>query len=696
MQERQGVTMATSKQEHSLLQILQERFTSLENVRTLAIDSNRELLSFLLESSEFRERFFTRIDSVAVFEKDKFLDFLKLRVLSKSYTAYGNKIGLQLESSFETTSKVVLNFPFKDCILKGGQSRDEQKSKEIFFNEVLEKSEIDVLFSKKMLHNFELIECQDSFPKSAPTNRTNERTNERTKRQLKECLKAGANLLIKGNNLLALHSLKKKFANKVKLIYIDPPYNTNSSANTFSYNNNFNHSTWLTFMKNRAEIAREFLLENGFFVCAIDHCELFYVGVLLDEIFGRENRIGIVSVETNPRGRADSEFLATSNEFFIIYAKNINYAKINDLSIDEALLEDYKLEDDISKYKLTPLKRTGSNSTPDKRPNLYFPLYFNPYSNEIATEPMENFIEILPNGVNEKKVWRWSKEKIKNSLSELEAKEVKGEYSIFVKDRIKFTKKAKTFWSNPKYDAATNGTQYLQKFNLNSIFSYPKSIFLMEDIIRLLTSDNDLIMDYHAGSGTTAEAIINLNRLENSTRRFILIEQMDYIESITKERLKKVVSGEQGGISKAVGWSGGGSFIYCELMPLNAVYKERIKNLACHTDLERSEREVSKNAESKRDFSPTAQNDKEVEKELEKLYKELESKAFVDYRVDIQDMLKDKEFHALSLEDKLKVLYAILDSNMDYVLYDDIDDSEYGVSKELKELNRIFYGDNDE
>ena len=181
--------MATSKQEHSLLQILQERFISLENVRTLAIDSNRELLSFLLESSEFRERFFTRIDSIAVFEKDKFLDFLKLRVLSKSYTAYGNKIGLQLEFSFENTSKVVLNFPFKDCVLKGAQSKDEQKSKEIFFNEVLEKSEIDVLFSKKVLHNFELVECHDSFPKSAPTNQpTNqptERTNERTNEQHK-------------------------------------------------------------------------------------------------------------------------------------------------------------------------------------------------------------------------------------------------------------------------------------------------------------------------------------------------------------------------------------------------------------------------------------------------------------------------------------------------------------------------------
>lgn len=172
--------MAKSKQEHKLLQILQEKFTSLENVRFLAIDSNRDLLGFLLESSEFKGRFFTRIDSIAVFEKDKFLDFLKLRMLDKSYTAFSNKIGLQLESSFETTSKVVLNFPFKDCVLKGAQSRDEQKSKEIFFNEVLEKSEIDVLFSKKVLHNFELIECQDSFPKSAPTNQPTERTNERT------------------------------------------------------------------------------------------------------------------------------------------------------------------------------------------------------------------------------------------------------------------------------------------------------------------------------------------------------------------------------------------------------------------------------------------------------------------------------------------------------------------------------------
>lgn len=170
---------ATQK-EHTLLQILQEKFQSIENLRTLAIDYDRELLGFLLESSEFKERFFTRIDSIAVFEKDKFLDFLKLRILSKSYTAFSNKIGLQLESSFETSQKVVLNFPFKDCVLKGAQSKDEQKSKEIFFNEVLARSEIDVLESPKVLQNFESIECQDSFPKSAPTNQPTNQPNERT------------------------------------------------------------------------------------------------------------------------------------------------------------------------------------------------------------------------------------------------------------------------------------------------------------------------------------------------------------------------------------------------------------------------------------------------------------------------------------------------------------------------------------
>ncbi|EOB5037823.1 DNA methyltransferase, partial [Campylobacter upsaliensis] len=179
---------------------------------------------------------------------------------------------------------------------------------------------------------------------------------------------------------------------------------------------------------------------------------------------------------------------------------------------------------------------------------------------------------------------------------------------------------------------------------------------LLQRIIEISTNENDLVMDFFAGSGTTLAVAMKMKR------QFIGIEQMDYIESITKERLKKVINGEQGGISKAVDWQGGGSFIYAELMPLNAIYKERIKNI----------------------------ND---EKELEKLYNDLESKAFLDYRIDLDSILKDKEFKELDLQNKQEALLKILDSNMDYVLYGDIDDRDYAISDETIELNKIFYGD---
>ncbi|EPY3961255.1 DNA methyltransferase, partial [Campylobacter upsaliensis] len=179
---------------------------------------------------------------------------------------------------------------------------------------------------------------------------------------------------------------------------------------------------------------------------------------------------------------------------------------------------------------------------------------------------------------------------------------------------------------------------------------------LLKRIIELTTQENDLVMDFFAGSGTTLAVAMKMKR------RFIGIEQMDYIESITKERLKKVINGEQGGISKALNWQGGGSFIYAELMPLNVAYKERIKNI----------------------------ND---EKKLDSIYKDLESKAFLDYRIDLDSILKDKEFKELDLQNKKEVLLKILDSNMDYVLYGDIEDKDYAISSEVIELNKIFYGD---
>ncbi|BBB20967.1 DNA methyltransferase [Helicobacter cinaedi] len=737
---------ATHK-EHNLLQTLQEKFQSIENLRTLAIDSNRELLSFLLENAEFRERFFTRIDSVAVFEKDKFLDFLKLRMLNKSYTAFSNKIGLQLESSFENTSKVVLNFPFKDCVLKGAQSKDEQKSKEIFFNEVLARSEIDILFSPKALQNFELIGQGD----------------------LKENLN-NANLLIKGNNLLALHSLKKKFANKVKLIYIDPPYNTGNDS--FNYNDNFNHSTWLCFMKNRLEIAREFLRDDGVIFIQCDDNEQAYLKVLMDEIFGRENFVGcIVWLKGNAQNDADT--MQRNQEYILCYAKNIESKPLYKIKqkVNVKAFKDEKTGRFY--YEGAGLTTGGAGGTLNARPNLGFSIYYNPQTKDFfAKDDYDRELAKISNDENEvytsdstfleggyeiirppkKGVglgrWTWALDKFNTSKNDILIRRNNNGYIVVKKEWLDSKQVKQDENGNyyaiiekenpPKSFADFVGSGVGSKENKalfdTKVFNNPKPEALMKYIIEISTravaegfcddfvgcqgggegsllnindrADNadsrkstqkptpDLVMDFFAGSGTTLAVAMKMNR------RWIGIEQMDYIESITKERLKKVVAGEQGGISKAVDWQGGGSFIYCKLMPLNVMYKEKIQNLACHTaPCHTKPCEVSKNVESTKDLHKDISlslNMTSIEKELEKIYNDLESKAFVDYRVDIQAMLKDKEFYALSLDEKRKVLYAILDSNMDYVLYDDIDDSEYGVSDELRELNKIFYGENDE
>ena len=737
---------ATHK-EHNLLQTLQEKFQSIENLRTLAIDSNRELLSFLLENAEFRERFFTRVDSVAVFEKDKFLDFLKLRMLNKSYTAFSNKIGLQLESSFENTSKVVLNFPFKDCVLKGAQSKDEQKSKEIFFNEVLARSEIDILFSPKALQNFELIGQGD----------------------LKENLN-NANLLIKGNNLLALHSLKKKFANQVKLIYIDPPYNTGNDS--FNYNDNFNHSTWLCFMKNRLEIAREFLRDDGVIFIQCDDNEQAYLKVLMDEIFGRENFVGcIVWLKGNAQNDADT--MQRNQEYILCYAKNIESKPLYKIKqkVNVKAFKDEKTGRFY--YEGAGLTTGGAGGTLNARPNLGFSIYYNPQTKDFfAKDDYDRELAKISNDENEvytsdstfleggyeiirppKKgvglgCWTWALDKFNTSKNDILIRRNNNGYIVVKKEWLDSKQVKQDENGNyyaiiekenpPKSFADFVGSGVGSKENKalfdTKVFNNPKPEALMKYIIEISTravaegfcddfvgcqgggegsllnindrADNadsrkstqkptpDLVMDFFAGSGTTLAVAMKMKR------RFIGIEQMDYIESITKERLKKVVAGEQGGISKAVNWQGGGSFIYCKLMPLNVMYKEKIQNLACHTaPCHTKPCEVSKNVESTKDLHKDISlslNMTSIEKELEKIYNDLESKAFVDYRVDIQAMLKDKEFYALSLDEKRKVLYAILDSNMDYVLYDDIDDSEYGVSDELRELNKIFYGENDE
>ncbi|EJE0588298.1 site-specific DNA-methyltransferase, partial [Campylobacter jejuni] len=585
--------------------------------------------------------------------------------LSGSFTSYANKIGLanKTKSLLKTNNEVVLNFAFKDGVIKGGQSKDEQKSKEIFFNEILARDEIDVLFDKKALQNFELI-GESKNPQ--------------------EYLKDNPNLLIKGNNLLALHSLKKLYANKVKLIYIDPPYNTGNDS--FNYNDKFNHSTWLTFMKNRLEVAREFLRDDGVIFVQCDDNEQAYLKVLMDEIFGRDNFVSCITCKVKSAGglTTDTEMFFNCVEYILCYGKGIKLLNYNSIKIETEVINSFSKTASQYNSRIYNIDLSKKEFIVEKDKIKYYRIPKGSFTIErlpIKSMSEKDFFEIrnevfrltaLSGGIGKKLkrhiedftnsedlfIFEYipSKGKDKNKLSQYLL--YKNQTITMLNKLIKVdNKNEKIIKLEPISNIFTDDFwQGISNEGQITLKNGKKPEALLQRIIEISTNENDIVMDFFAGSGTTLAVAHKMKR------KWIGIEQMDYIKDITKERLKKVVEGEQGGISKAVNWQGGGSFVYAELMPLNAVYKEKIQNL----------------------------ND---EKELDGIYQELKTKAFLDYRVDINEILKDKEFENLDLESKKEILKLVLDSNMDYVLYGDIKDEDYAISKETIKLNKIFYGD---
>lgn len=589
-----NTTNSQTQDNHALLDDLETHFGSLVSVRNLAVAQKDELFEFMLDGSAFKTRylelFFTQRKlngrEFLEFRAKEFLQFLTLRVLGTSFTAFSNKIGLASDDKFIIKDeKVVLNFPFKDGVIKGAQSKDEDKTNEVFFNDILARDEIDALFRPKALQNFELVTSNLLFDNAT----------------IKSALQNTPNLLIKGNNLLALHTLKKRkdIYGQVKLIYIDPPYNTGNDS--FNYNDKFNHSAWLCFMKNRLEIAKEFLRDDGVIFVQCDDNEQAYLKVLMDEIFGRENfvrqiiwRIGWVS------GFKTTANIVRNHDTILIYAKNIATLQIN------------KIYNNKENYQ--------ERFNDENKRNIIQKMLDLSLSKEQANSLLEYICNIgMPDKYPLESTWNCSMYDKLNSI-------------------------AIVSFSGEKISKMLKTTEFVGQ----------KSEALLKRIIEISTQENDLVMDFFAGSGTTLAVAHKMNR------RFVGIEQMDYVKSITKERLKKVVEGEQGGISKAVNFVGGGEFVYVELMPLNAVFKEQIQ----------------------------ASND---ESELERFYKDLQEKAFTDYRVDIKEMLKGKDFEALNLDEKKRILLSVLDSNMDYVPLSEIEDSEYGISSELVELNKAFF-----
>ena len=609
---------------------------------------DEKLINLLFSDKETREKFFIKVKDVFVLKQNALKFFIDENRLDNSYTQYQNKIGLRVENKLlSERDEVVLDWPFKDCVLEGGMTKGDEKRKEIFFNEVLAKDEIDRLFDSKALVNWKRYTAKDE-----------EKVKE-LKRDKDGTIQE--NLIIKGNNLLALHSLKEQFAGKVKLIYIDPPYNTGGDTETFTYNNNFKHSTWLTFIKNRLEIAEKLLKNDGFIAITIDHTELFYLGALADNIFGRENRVGIVSIVIRPQGRQFAKFFSVTTEYMIVYAKNQELANFNDVVLDENIAKEYDQKDEDGKFKYQPLmySRFVEEKMKNAKEKYFYPIYVSNNLQDITLNKKHGYFEVWPINKKRKICWKIQKEKfkelLKSSGNKYKALKDKNEnVQIYEKYREGEGTKIKTHWIGKRYNSTTSGTGVLKAIMGRKEFSYPKSLYAVLDTLKIMTSDDDIILDFHAGSGTTGHATLALNKEDGGNRRFILVEQLDEHIKICNERNQKVLVQEN--IDD--------NFIYIELAKWNEEAKEKIlkaKSLS----------------------------------ELKKLFDELYERYFLNYNVKTKEfkekILKEEEFKKLGLVKQKKLFVEMLDMNQMYVNFSERADKKYKLSKEDIALSEKFY-----
>jgi len=344
-------------------------------------------------------------------------------------------------------------------------------------------------------------------------------------------------IFIEGDNYHALSVLNFTHEKKIDVIYIDPPYNTGNKS--WRYNNNyvekedrFKHSKWISFMNKRLKLAKPLLKKEGIIIIAIDDYEHHTLRLLMDKLFGETNRLGTIVVIHNPGGRSDDEFIATTHEYLLIYAYDKNYARINNFNLREEQVSKFKYKDSISFYKEQSFMRTGSNSRPEDRPNLYYPIYYNPTNRILSLEKTNNdFIKILPfDSRGLKRVWRWGRKTFKERKNtEFVVSNSKNNYIVKIKKRYyggvpSDGTKPKTFWADPKYNASSHGTILLQNIlHKEKPFDYPKSLYSVIDAINISSNKDSIILDFFAGSGTTGHAVLKLNKEEKGSRRqFIL------------------------------------------------------------------------------------------------------------------------------------------------------------------------------
>jgi adenine-specific DNA-methyltransferase len=599
-----------------------------ENIIDLGLNLDANLLKLLLQSDVIKKHFFEDVEGILVFDKIKFQKLLTNKAfLPNAFTAYKNKIGLiatdseGLYDSFLTESKeIVLAFPNKDTVLEGGQTKEDRQARtDFFWSETLAPDDIDRLKEPKLLTNFKRHTKDGVIPVTA--------------------ISKNDHLVIKGDNLLTLYSLEKMYAGQIKLIYIDPPYNTGTDS--FVYNDAFSHATWLTFMKNRLEIAQKLLTNDGSIWLNIDDDESHYLKVLCDEIFCRQNFVNNVVWEKKYTVSNDAKYFSDNHDHILVYAKNKEAWTLNKLARTEKMDKAYTNPDNHPKgvWKATPLQaRSGTDSA-----------FVHTFANGIKWSPPEGRFSAyshhsLDEMYQKNEIW-FGKNGTAVPARKTFLTELKSDGLI-----------ARTLW---RFDEVGHNHEAKQEIKLlfeKNIFNTPKPERLLNRIIDLATAENDIVLDFFGGSATTAAVAMKKNR------RSITCEQMDFIEDITVARLQKVLEGEQGGISRDVHWQGGGEFVYFELK----AYNQQFIN-----DIEEAQSDAA----------------------LVDLWRILQAKAFMPIKVDVNKMNENMDdFDLLSTAEKKRILLSVLDKNMLYVPFSERNNGDFKVSESEKKQSEMFYG----
>lgn len=621
---------------------------------------DRNLMRALLANQQIHDQYTEKVADTEIFKLNQFLDVFEYKEFwEDSFTKYANRIGLTTDGRFISDSEdVVLDFPYKDTVLKASMSKEDADSEvganEPFLNETLSHSEISELFEPKVLVNAKRYD-KDGEHKAAKFH--------------------DDNLVIKGNNLIALHSIKKKYAGKVKLIYLDPPYNTGSDS--FKYNDRFSHATWLTFMKSRLEIAKILMANDGVIAIQMDDSEGPYLKVLADSIFGRDNELFTQYVlvrYANKTLKSDMDYHKQIEQIHY-YKKNSNI---------EIKPNKDKVPYDYSKF-CYEISTIGSPVSSLKLGNKRV---------DIFSKGQVKFNKVTGNPNGLKEIWASGTILNGNSSGRFFRDYLDGRYK---KDGYGVTYKVYDigddgneyrFFTGPKKAGATKGKYYQgvpldvkngkisQKFlpipgfiDMAGSFGNDrleggvelrngkKPERLLQSIIKYFSNKNDYVMDFFAGSGSTLATAMKMDR------KFIGVEQINDQVLKINERLNNVIDGDQTGISKDVNWQGGGSFVYAELMEKNMDY---LKDLEKATTID----------------------------ELSSVYQRMKQGADYDFRVDLNRYENDPERKTMSFEDQKKLLIKMLNKNQLYFNEDNIDDADVRdlISDSDYQFNKSFYG----